>query len=412
MRLIHTADWHLGRLFHNQHLCDDQAYVLQQFVALVEEVRPQAVLIAGDVYDRAVPPTEAVELLDHVLAEIVDRLRVPVIAIAGNHDSAARVEFAASLLAPRGLHMVGRPSQVVAGITLHDEHGPLRVSALPFADPAAARFAYDDGGLHDQQDVTAAGVARALAAATPAERHVLVAHAFVAGGRESESERPLSVGGAHQVAPRTLAGFDYVALGHLHRPQACGADTVRYAGSLLKYSFAEHAHRKSVCVVDIGAPGSAAAVCPGGADETTDPDGSASRAGPSGAAVTVETVALRPRRDVRRLEGTLAEILARAADDARRDDYVLASLHDEGALFDPIGRLRAAYPNALAVERPAYQGVGAEVRRRPRPGSVGDADLFATFFAYVTGDELGEARHTALDEVLNELERRRREASP
>ncbi|HEY5168379.1 MAG TPA: exonuclease subunit SbcD, partial [Thermoleophilia bacterium] len=256
MRLIHTADWHLGRLFHNQHLTADQDYVLRQLVELVAEVEPAAVIVAGDLYDRAVPPIEAVDLLDHVLTELVDRLGVPVIAIAGNHDSAVRVGFASRLLRERGLHLVGELPQAASPIILRDEHGPVRVSALPYADPAEARAVYDAADIHDQQAVTSAGVARALAAAEPHERHVLVAHAFVAGGVESESERPLSVGGAQQVSAGTFAGFDYVALGHLHRPQSCGSDTVRYAGSLLKYSFAEHAHQKSVSVVDVGPRGS------------------------------------------------------------------------------------------------------------------------------------------------------------
>ena len=165
MRLIHTADWHLGRLFHNQHLTDDQEYVLRQLVELAAEVEPAAVIVAGDLYDRAVPPTEAVELLDVMLTELVDRLGIPVIAIAGNHDSGARVGFGSSLLGQRGLHVVGRLSQASAPIVLHDEHGPVRVSALPFADPAEARSAFADPSIHDQQAVSAAGAARALAAA-------------------------------------------------------------------------------------------------------------------------------------------------------------------------------------------------------------------------------------------------------
>lgn len=394
MRLIHTADWHLGRLFHNVHLTGDQEHVLEQLVALAADVRPAAVVVAGDLYDRAVPPTEAVELFDHVLTELVDRLGVPVVAIAGNHDSAVRVGFGSALLRERGLHLVGDLSQTASPIVLRDEHGPVRITALPFADPAEARHEYGDEAIHDQQAVAAAGVRRALAAAAPEERHVLVGHAFVAGGLESESERPLSVGGAQQVPASVLAGFDYVALGHLHRPQACGAETIRYAGSLLKYSFAEHAHAKSVCVVDIGPRGSA--------------DGEAGRAGR--AAVRVETVGLSPRRDVRRLEGTLAELLERGAADPRRDDYVLASLTDTGALFDPIGRLRAAYPNTLAIERPAYERAGTEAGDRPRPGSVSDIDLFEAFFEYVAGEELGDARREALAAVVDDLERRRREA--
>ncbi len=394
MKLIHTADWHLGRLFHNVHLTRDQEYVLEQFVALVAEVKPAAVLLAGDLYDRAVPPTEAVELLDHTLTEIVDRHEVPVVAIAGNHDSAVRVGFAASLLRARGLHLVGELPQAPSPIVLRDEHGPVHVHPIPYADAAEARHAYGDEDIHDQKAVAAAGVARALVATPAGERSVAVAHSFVAGALESESERPLSVGGATQVPAAVYDGFDYVALGHLHRPQRCGRDTVRYAGSLLKYSFAEHDHVKSVSVVEIGAPGSAA--------------GDAGAAGR--ARVGVETVALTPRRDVRRLEGTLAELLESGASDPRRDDYVLAALLDRGALLDPIGRLRGVYPNALSIERPLYDTIGAAGARRPRPGSVGDLELFDTFFEYATGGGLDVKQRTELAALIDGLERRRREA--
>ena len=390
MKLLHTADWHLGRLFHNQHLTDDQAYVLRQLIDLVAEVQPAAVLVAGDLYDRAVPPPGAVALLDDVLTEIVAGHGVPVVAIAGNHDSGVRVGFAARLLGERGLHLAGELPRVASPVVLHDEHGPVYVSALPFADPAEARDVFGDPEIHDQQAVVAAGVARALGAVPPGERHVAVAHAFVAGAVASESERPLSVGGAEQVPAGAFAGFDYVALGHLHRPQSCGSPAVRYAGSLLKYSFAEHAHAKSVSVVDLGPPGSA----PGGGR----------------AAVAVEEVALTPLRDVRRLEGTLAEVLAGGACDPRRDDYVLASLHDRGALLDPIGQLRAVYPNTLAIERPFSEIYGPDEERRPRPDQHGDLDLFATFFTYATGDALNAAEAASLAEIVDGLDRRRRES--
>ena len=395
MRLIHTADWHLGRLFHSQSLIADQRHLLEQLVALAAERHADAVIVAGDLYDRAVPPREAVELLDDVLTELVERFGIAVIAIAGNHDSGTRVGFAGQLLRERGLYLVGELPQAATPIVLRDEHGPVRVTALPFADPAEARHAYGDEDIHDQQAVSAAGVARALAAAQPHERHVLVTHAFVAGGLESESERPVSVGGAQQVPAAVFNGFDYVALGHLHRPQRCGSDAVRYAGSLLKYSFAEHAQSKSVCVVDIGAPGS-------GVGEA----GNGGRA-----AVTVEEVALSPLRDVRRLEGTLAELLERGASDPLRDDYVLASLLDRGALLDPIGRLRAAYPNTLSIERPLYEAAGVGGSRRPRPGSTGDLELFGTFFQYATGDELSDAERAELAAVIDALDQRRRESA-
>jgi len=392
MRLIHTADWHLGRLFHTTHLTADQEHVLDGLIDLVAEVKPHAVLISGDLYDRAVPPTEAVELLDQVLTTIVAGHGVPVVAIAGNHDSPTRLGFGSAILRERGLHLFGEPCREPQAVVLVDEHGPVHLHALPFADAAVARSVYEDDGIHDQHAVLAAGVARALAG--PGDRRVALAHAFVAGAAETpESERPISVGGATQVPAAVFDGFDYVALGHLHRPQQAGAAHVRYAGSLLKYSFAEHDHHKSVSVVEIGAPGSAA--------------GDAGAAGR--ARVTVETVPLTPRHDVRRLSGTLDELIAAGATDPCRDDYVHASLLDHGALFDPIGRLRVVYPNTLCIERPSYEPPSAAGALRPRPGGVSDIDLFEAFLGYVTGEELADGERHALADVVDGLERRRRE---
>ena len=244
-------------------------------------------------------------------------------------------------------------------------------------------------------------MARALAAVPPGERRVLVAHAFVAGGAASDSERPLSVGGAGNVAAATFAGFDYVALGHLHRPQRAGADTVRYAGSLLKYSFAEHDHEKSVSLVEIGPPGSA-----GEAGAT------AGDAGVAGARVTVETVALTPVRDVRIVEGMLADVVAAGRADPRSDDYVHAVLHDTSALLDPLGRLREVYPNALGIERPDLE---RRTAAGPSPGDVlkrSEAELFADFFLAVTGEPVSDAQAAAFAATVDDLLQRRREAAP
>ena len=394
MRFLHTADWHLGRLFHGVHLTRDQEHVLGQLIDLVAEARPDAVLLAGDVYDRAVPPVEAVELLNHVCEQVVLRLGVPLLCIAGNHDSGSRLGFAAGLLGGQGLHVAGRVAGSPPVVTLRDGHGPVHVCLLPFADPAEARAAYGHDALHDQQAVVGEGVARALAGLPAGERRLALAHTFVAGGEPSESERPLSVGGATEVAAATFAGFDYVALGHLHRPQAAGGGRLRYAGSLLKYSFDEHDQRKSVALVEVGPPGSAAE--PGR---------------PAAARVTVETVALAPRHDVRRLEGTLAGLLAAAARDPRRDDYVLAVLSDEGELYDPLGRLREAYPNVLAIERPqaALPEAGQAGRARR---AASDLELYAGFHEYVTGAPAGDDALAEVARVLAAVERRRREAGP
>jgi exonuclease SbcD len=375
VRFLHTADWHLGRLFHGQSLVEDQALLLDQVIDVAREGAVDAILIAGDVFDRALPPSDAVALFDDFLSRAALDLGVAVVAIAGNHDSAQRLGFGARLLSGSRVHIVGPlPSAETAGagIAFEDRHGEVRVHALPYADPAITRHALgrDDLSNHDESmDALVAGI---RARHPVGARSVLVAHAFVAGGEDCESERPLSVGGSGRVDAGRFAGFDYVALGHLHRPQRVGSDHIRYAGSLAKYSFSEVAHEKSLSLVDLAGDG----------------------------AVNVETVGLHARRDVRRIEGELASLLTDPPE-AGREDYLCVSLLDAGALLDPIGRLRAVYPNVMQVERPligAEQGATTSVQaQRTRTPD----QLFADFFEQVEQRELSEAERAAYHTVAS-----------
>ena len=381
LRFLHTADWHLGRLFHARSLLDDQAHVLDQFVALVRDVRPDAVLIAGDVYDRAVPPPEAVALLDDVLARIVVEAGVPVVMIAGNHDSAQRLDFGARLLSARGLHVAGRTGPETACVTLQDDHGEVRIYALPYAEPAVVRDAL---GVDLPSHEAALGAQLdAIRASHPAGvRAVAVGHAFVVGGAVSESERPLSVGGSGAVGAGVFHGFDFVALGHLHRPQTIG-ERIHYSGSLLKYSLSEADHHKTVSLVEMDEKG----------------------------VVRIEPIALQPRRDLRILTGDLAGLVESGMADARRDDYVYAVLTDTGALLDPMARLREAYPNALAIERSilARNGQAGEAGRRMRELDTGS--LFANFFREVADADLDGDQRRALDHLLAGMEASERESA-
>lgn len=381
LRFLHTADWHLGRLFHARSLLEDQAHVLDQFVALVRDVRPDAVLIAGDVYDRAVPPPEAVALLDDVLARIVVDAGVPVVMIAGNHDSAHRLGFGARLMSAQGLHVAGRTGPQASCVTLRDAHGEVRIYALPYAEPAAVRDAL--GVDVPGHEAALAAQLDAIRATHPAGvRAVAVAHAFVVGGAVSESERPLSVGGSGAVAADVFHGFDFVALGHLHRPQTIG-ERVHYAGSLLKYSLSEADHVKTVSLIDVDADGH----------------------------VQIESVPLQPLRDLRILTGELAALLADGATDARRDDYVYAMLTDTGALLDPMARLRRVYPNALAMERTvlARSGQAGEAGRQLRELDTGA--LFANFFREVADADLDGDQRRTLEDLLAGMAASERESA-
>lgn len=381
MRFLHTADWHLGRVYHGVSLLEDQARVLQDFIRLADEVRPDAILIAGDVYDRSVPPADAVRLLDVTLTRLVVDLGIPVIMIAGNHDGPDRLGFGSGMLERAGLSVCGPLSAEPRPVVLSDAHGEVAIYPLPYAEPAAVRSMLGDDALDDHQAALSAQLQRIRSAHVTGRRSVVVAHAFVVGGAESDSERPLSVGGSAAVAAGIFDGFDYVALGHLHRPQQAGSPRIHYAGSLLKYSFAEVDHSKSVNLVELDATGGC----------------------------TVERLALRPRRDLRVIEGTLDEIIAAAATDEAREDYILARLSDRGALLDAMGKLRTAYPNALAIERPALEGegsgrAGADHRR------VQIHDLFASFYAEVSGRPMEESAMQTVHALVDRLEQEARQA--
>jgi exonuclease SbcD len=388
VRFIHTADWHLGRIFYGVGLTDDQAVVLTQFCDLARDLKPDAIVISGDVYDRAFPPPEAVALLDETLTRLVSECRVPVIVIAGNHDSPERLGFASRVLERSGLHLVGPLTAEPVSVLVPAPDAPVRFWAIPYADPPVVADVLEDDSLHGHEAAMAAVLARVRGGALsggPAagERAVLVAHAFVVGGEASDSERPLSVGGTGQVPLEHFGGFSYVALGHLHRPQAVGSERVRYAGSLLKYSFAESEHRKSVSLVELGQNGT----------------------------VRVEEYALQPRRGVRRLRGTLAELLA-PPPLSERDDYVSVELTDRTLVYNPLERLRVVYPNVMCASRAESErpeGASSAPRAEDLVG-LGMAELFGMFYEHALGEPLAGADASAFAELAQAFERSGREA--
>ena len=385
MRFIHTADWHLGRLFFGRHLTDDQAHVLDELVHLARDARAEAVVIAGDIYDRAVPPVEAVELFDEVLSRLLLDEKLKVLYIAGNHDSAARLGFGSRLLAGGGVFVAGQLQADAAPIVLDDAHGKVAFSLLPYMEPATVRFAYGEAAeeLAGFDEATSFAVARAAALVPKGCRSVAVAHAFIAGGASSDSERPLSVGGSDSVSPACFAPFSYTALGHLHAPQQAGAANIRYAGSLMKYSFSEAGQRKGATVVDLAADG----------------------------AVTIEEAALVAPHDLQVVRGTLQEILEDRECFPQSEDYTAVELMDKGPVLDAHGKLSRIYPNVLQVTRPGLMEQAGALREQGRKKLERPDDvLFGEFFADMTGETLDEAQKKELFDVLEELLREEREA--
>lgn len=320
MKFLHLADLHLGKRVNGFSMLEDQAHILRQILAILDDEQPDGVLIAGDVYDKSVPSVEAVELLDDFLTELRAR-GVPVLLISGNHDSPERLAFGGRVMDSCGIHISPVYDGALAPVTLQDAFGPVHVWLLPFVKPAHVRRWFPDADIESYTDAVAEAIAHMDI--DTAARNVLVTHQFVTGGTRSGSEE-LSVGGTDNVDSGVFAPFDYVALGHLHGAQHIGRETIRYAGSPLKYSFSEARQHKSVTVVTLGEKGD----------------------------VQVRTVALTPLRELREIRGSYDELTARSFYEhtTYRSDYLHLILTDEQDVFDAMSRLRTIYPYLMTLD--------------------------------------------------------------
>jgi exonuclease SbcD len=368
MRFLHTADWHLGRSFHGESLLDAQAAAVEHVVAVARDARVDAVLLAGDVYDRALPPVDAVRLADEALRRLSETCAV--VVISGNHDSAARLGFGSALLDRAGVHVRTVPAACGSPV----EVGGVCVYAIPYLEPDLVRAELGcEGGGHGEVVAAAMARVRADLAGRPAgTRPVVVAHAFVAGAEPSGSERDLTVGGSAVVAPAAFSGAAYVALGHLHGPQKVGFNA-RYAGSPVAFSFAEAGHRKSVAVVDLG----------------------------EGGTPRVETVDCPVVRPLAVVRGELEALLADPALAAHERSWVHATLTDPGRPADAMERLRRRFPHAVVLEfAPAAAGAAAGGSYASRVRGLDDAELLARFVSDVRGAAPAGAEAELLEAAL------------
>lgn len=374
MKFLHLADLHLGKRVNGFSMLEDQAHILRQILAILDNEQPDGVLIAGDVYDKSVPSVEAVGLLDSFLTELRAR-GVPVLLISGNHDSPERLAFGGRVMDSCGIHISPVYDGALAPVTLHDEFGPVHVWLLPFVKPAHVRRWFPDADIESYTDAVAEAVAHMDIDA--AARNVLVTHQFVTGGTRSGSEE-LSVGGTDNVDSGVFAPFDYVALGHLHGAQHIGRETIRYSGSPLKYSFSEARQHKSVTVVTLGEKGD----------------------------VQVRTAALTPLRELREIRGSYDELTARSFYEhtTYRSDYLHLILTDEQDVFDAMSRLRTIYPYLMTLDydnaRTRAAGgmsVPAETERRT------PLELFEALYTRQNHQPMSEVQRAYIAQLMEQI---------
>ncbi len=376
MKLIHISDLHIGRRLGEYSLAEDQRAILDEILALIRTEEPDALLIAGDIYDKTVPPAEAVGLLDDFLTAAVSLTRV--MLIAGNHDSPERVAFGGRLMAGAGLYVCGIYDGEVHRVTLHDSHGEVNVYLLPYLRSADVRRVLPDA---DTETVDAAvGSAIDALGVDPAVRNVLLAHQFVVGAERSESEG-LSVGTADSVGADRFSVFDYTALGHLHRAQNCTAAqgaVIRYSGSPLPYSVSEAEDEKTATVVTMEEKGN----------------------------VSVRVLPLRPHRRICRLRGTYDEVMAREfyRDTDYTESYVQITLTDEYDIPDALYRLRTVYPYLLRLE---YDNARTHTELLPDAVTEGEAmepgTLFASFYETQNGVSMDDDMQAYMDTLIAQI---------
>ena len=318
MKLIHLSDLHIGKRVNEISMIEDQEYILLQILQIIDEEQADAVLIAGDVYDRSVPSVEAVELFDDFLCRLASR-KMPTFIISGNHDSPERLAFGNRLMEGCGIYISPAFDGGVTSVSLQDEHGEVCFWLLPFIKPAHVKRYFPDMGIESYTD--ACRVAVEQMGIDTAQRNVLLTHQFVTGASTCESEE-ISVGGTDNVDASVFADFDYVALGHIHGPQNIGSNKIRYCGTPLKYSFSEEKHLKSVTVVKLGAKGE----------------------------LELSLRPLTPKHDLRSIRGTFAELTDKSYYSGTAvDDYLQIILTDEEDVPEAVGKLRIIYPNMMKL---------------------------------------------------------------
>lgn len=407
MRFLHTADWHLGRIFYGQYLTDDQAHVLEhQFFTILKEEKIDGILLAGDVFDRAVPPIEAIELWDSIITRLAMDYKVPLFVVSGNHDGAERLEVGRSMLSESGIHIWGSPHHALQPFEFEGFDGKVAICPMPFSEPRRigdalglnsselkpvdtdmtddTLFSYVDDkdqeavalNLHNYDQMYQAWSDYLYKQVPKQMRSIAISHAFVMGGEVGGSERTLSVGGSEQVSPHVFKNFHYTALGHLHGPQRMGVDHIRYSGSPLKYSFDEHGQKKSFTIIDMDTNGK----------------------------VDISTIPVEAKRDVVILEGYFEDLLNNTALQTKhKDDYVQARLLDTMPIMDGMAKLRQVYHRCMTIELAGRIATPVVDMGDAVFKELDERQLFNQFAETVWKEPLTEAEQSYIDSVWDRI---------
>ncbi|MBR3431573.1 MAG: exonuclease SbcCD subunit D [Clostridia bacterium] len=373
MKLIHLSDLHLGKRVNEFPMLEDQQYILLEILEIIEKEKPDGVIIAGDVYDKAVPSAEAISQLDDFLKRLA-AMKQKVYMIYGNHDSAERIAFGGDFFQLGGVHVSPVFAGDIAPCPLADEYGEAKIWMMPFVKPVDVRHAYSEENVSNYTEAVRQ-VINHMDIDTSA-RNILIAHQFVTGATRSESE-DVSVGGLDNVDAAVFDKFDYVALGHLHGPQHIGRETIRYCGTPLKYSFSEKDHIKSVTMVMLKEKGD----------------------------VEIRTIPLKPRHEMREIRGTYDELMLQMNwEGTATDDYLHVILTDEDDVPDALTRMRTIYPNIMKID---YDN--RRTRTSSDAGGAGDIEhkseieLFNDFFEIQNGQPLSDEQKSFAEEILEGL---------
>lgn len=372
MRFLHLADLHIGKRVNGFSMIEDQKFVFEQVYNVIENEKIDGIIMAGDIYDKPVPSAEAVKLFDEMLTRLVS-INLPIFVISGNHDSAVRIGFGSDILSAAKVYMSRVYNGNLQKIELEDDYGKINVYLLPFIKPATVKNIYKEAEIKDYDDALEYVLSQEKIDET--KRNVIVSHQFVTGAMRSESEE-VSVGGLDNVSVENYEAFDYVALGHIHRAQQMGRESARYAGTLLKYSFSEEKHNKSMTIVDLKEKGN----------------------------IEIKEIPVKPLHDLKTIKGKFSKITSEEFyKELKKEDYYRAVLTDEDDILNAIGKLKSIYPNLMSMEYDNTRTRSYSVVDNVETGETkSPLDYFEEFFEKQNGRKMSEKQRNYLLEILGE----------